>query len=133
MVGLVLHFWGATSITFEPTIAVILAGLLLLVVSLTLSLWSAVSFGTEAMATPNTLRTGGPYKYTRNPMYLGWSLVIVGAGLLTGSWWLLAAAPVATAVTQWRFIASEERILSEQFGKEYENYRRAVPRWLWPL
>ena len=66
-------------------------------------------------------------------MYLGWTLAILGPGFFVGSLWLLVAAPLAAVVTQFRAVVGEEKILAERFGQEYEVYRRAVRRWLWPL
>lgn len=66
-------------------------------------------------------------------MYLSWTLVLLGAGLIAGSWWLLAFAPLAMVATQLRIIASEEKFLLERFGTEYKAYMETVPRWFWPL
>ncbi|MBT3995599.1 MAG: isoprenylcysteine carboxylmethyltransferase family protein [Chloroflexi bacterium] len=133
LVGLVLHFWAADSTTFVTNIGYVIFGGALIAGSVVLSVWAATSFGQEAMAKPETLRTSGPYRFTRNPMYLSWLLVTLGLGLLLGSWWLIAASLIAGTITQFRVISGEEKFLTEQFGEEYETFCNRTPRWLWPL
>ena len=78
---------------------------------------------------PDRLVTGGPYAHSRNPMYAGWALASLGAGVLARSGWLVAAAAAAAAWTHGD-VLREERRLAESFGAEFAAYRRAVPRYL---
>lgn len=76
------------------------------------------------------LVTDGLYRFTRNPMYLGMVLILVGLALLLGS-----ASPWLVVIgfqqwMRWMFIQPEERIMAEQFGKAYAVYRSRVRRWL---
>lgn len=74
--------------------------------------------------------TGGPYRFTRNPMYVGLTLVLIGWGLYLASPWAWFG-PLALVLYLTRFqIIPEERILAEKFGAEYEAYRRRVRRWI---
>lgn len=78
----------------------------------------------------SSLVRDGIYRFTRNPMYLGFLLVLLGLGLLLGSW---PALFVAIAFVPWmnRFqIGPEERALAGLFGEEFERFRRDVRRWL---
>ena len=72
----------------------------------------------------------GPYKFTRNPIYVGFTLVYSGAAL----WWRMTGAlltlPVIVAVIDRAVIAREERYLQRQFGAAYDEYTRSVRRWL---
>lgn len=114
-----LHWLGA---------AVFLAGLALM-------LWGARCFaraGTtiKPFERTHTLVVTGPYRFTRNPMYLGIVAMLLGAALALGTPapWL---ATVLLALTlQLRFIRHEERALAASLGEPYERYRRSVPRWL---
>jgi protein-S-isoprenylcysteine O-methyltransferase Ste14 len=82
---------------------------------------------------PALLVTTGPYAVSRNPMYVGWALLHLGAGLVRGSGWLIAALPVAAAHVH-REVHREERMLEEVFGEDFRRYRARVPRYLhWPL
>ena len=87
-------------------------------------------FGTPAPVAPTErLVVGGPYRYVRNPMYLAVGATIVGQALLLGRPILLLYA-AAFAVVVLAFVRGyEEPTLAQQFGAEYEDYRRAVPGW----
>ncbi len=76
------------------------------------------------------LMTRGPFRYTRNPIYLGYTLVTIGAGLLTGNPWLLVAACGAAVATHYGVIRHEELHLLSRFGCEFEFYCRQTRRWL---
>ena len=84
-----------------------------------------------AVDDPGRLITTGPYARSRNPMYLGWGLLHLGSALLTGSGWLLAAAPPAMMAVH-HAVLGEERRLEQRFGEEFACYRAAVPRYLLP-
>ncbi|MEO0997226.1 MAG: isoprenylcysteine carboxylmethyltransferase family protein [Pseudomonadota bacterium] len=77
-----------------------------------------------------TLVTGGFYKLTRNPMYLGMVLVLAGIGLLLGSAGALLPLPLFAVIIDRRFIAGEEQMLQATFGNEYRDYCQTVRRWL---
>lgn len=78
----------------------------------------------------SALVRGGIYRWTRNPMYLGFFLVLVGLALLLGSWIALVLA-VGFIPYMNRFqIEPEERALSGLFGAEFEAFRHDVRRWL---
>jgi protein-S-isoprenylcysteine O-methyltransferase Ste14 len=75
------------------------------------------------------VRTGW-YKLTRNPMYLGMSLLLLGIALCLGTLGPLLVVPVFVVMIRTRFIAKEERWMEEAFGEEYRAYQREVRRWL---
>jgi protein-S-isoprenylcysteine O-methyltransferase Ste14 len=75
----------------------------------------------------------GPYRYTRNPMYLGLGLLYLGMGLSLGTAWTLLLFPLVIVVLRRAVIDREERYLQHAFGAEYDEYRRRVPRWIGPL
>lgn len=76
------------------------------------------------------LVTSGIYRYTRNPMYLGMAIILVGWALWLGNWAaLLGAAAFVAYVSRFQIIP-EERALAARFGAAYEAYRRSVRRWL---
>ncbi len=76
------------------------------------------------------LVTTGVYRVTRNPMYLGMTLVLLGTAVTVGAFSALFVAPLFMGIIQLRFIRDEERMLRELFGEEFENYCRNVRRWL---
>jgi len=72
----------------------------------------------------------GPYRFTRNPMYLALALLYLGAALLVNSAWPLALFPVAIMLVERWVIAREEAYLERVFGDGYRAYKARVRRWL---
>jgi protein-S-isoprenylcysteine O-methyltransferase Ste14 len=76
------------------------------------------------------LVTTGAFSFTRNPIYLGNTLLMIGVGLITGIVWFLPLAIVAAFLTQKLAIEREERHLEARFGKRYRDYAKRVRRWI---
>ena len=76
------------------------------------------------------LVTHGPFRLSRNPIYLGLSLVYLGVTVLVDSAWPLLFLPVVIAILHLTVIRLEERYLAATFGIAYDEYRRRVRRWL---
>ncbi len=72
----------------------------------------------------------GPYRFTRNPMYVGWVIVYLGCVLLTNTVWPLVSLPVVLVLISRAVIAKEERYLAAKFGDAYRAYKARVRRWL---
>jgi protein-S-isoprenylcysteine O-methyltransferase Ste14 len=71
----------------------------------------------------------GIYRFTRNPMYLGMTLALIGAALALDSLWFAAATPVAVFAVTKLAIEREEAYLERKFGETYLAYKRRVRRW----
>jgi protein-S-isoprenylcysteine O-methyltransferase Ste14 len=78
----------------------------------------------------SALVVGGPYRFTRNPMYLALLLLYAGVSCLLGLVWPLLLGPALVWVVREWCIGPEERYLAEKFGDEYDRYRARVRRWL---
>jgi protein-S-isoprenylcysteine O-methyltransferase Ste14 len=76
------------------------------------------------------LVTDGPFSFTRNPIYLAGTMLILGIGLAWGSVWFLLLAILAGFAVQKLAIEREERHLQARFGKRYLDYARRVRRWI---
>lgn len=72
----------------------------------------------------------GPFRLSRNPLYVGLVVLDVGLALLWPSGWALIGVPIGVALLSWGAIVPEERYLRAKFGTEYDDYRRRVRRWL---
>jgi len=72
----------------------------------------------------------GPYRFTRNPMYVGMTLLILGLGLLFNNLWISLLALPALVVVHFLAVRPEERYLSEKFGESYKAYLTQVRRYL---
>ncbi len=74
--------------------------------------------------------THGPYRFSRNPMYTGLTLMYLGFTRLANSLWPLILLPFALWALWKLVIQKEEAYLAEKFGEEYKDYRIRVRRWL---
>lgn len=73
---------------------------------------------------------GGPFRFSRNPIYLGFLLAAAGLALVWGTLWGWAAVAVLHGVLDRAVIAREEAYLAARFGAPYEAYRSRVRRWM---
>ncbi len=136
-----LGFLAATQIAAvllgAPTLSGLIraSGLLFVAAGLVLHYRAGVQFRqaqtTQAtLAEPTGLVTEGVFGLTRNPMYLGGVLILVGWALLQGHASLLLTAPLFGLTAELLWIRPEERLLSEVFGDEYGAYRKRTRRWI---
>jgi protein-S-isoprenylcysteine O-methyltransferase Ste14 len=84
----------------------------------------------EPWRTTTALVIQGPYRFTRNPIYVGFSLVYLSVAFMVGEGWLLATLVPAMIALRYRVIAREERYLEDKFGDNYRRYKATVRRWL---
>ena len=78
----------------------------------------------------SALATDGPYRVTRNPMYVSLVALYIGASIFLNSWWPLLFLPVVVFAIQRFVIAREERYLTSAFPVDYPAYCQRVRRWL---
>jgi protein-S-isoprenylcysteine O-methyltransferase Ste14 len=79
---------------------------------------------------PAALVTNGVYRMTRNPMYLGFVLILLGVALLLGSLSAFFIIPPVAVLMEAVFIRREERLMDGTFGREWLAYREKVRRWI---
>jgi protein-S-isoprenylcysteine O-methyltransferase Ste14 len=72
----------------------------------------------------------GIYRFTRNPMYIGFAFLTLGLAIVVDSAWMLLAVPIGLVLIDRIVIVREERYLERKFGEEYLSYKRRVRRWL---
>ncbi len=112
-----------------------LAGIVVVILGLGLSARSVIEFvrhGThpDPRRPTTALIRSGPFRWSRNPIYLAFAIVHLGVALWFGKTWVVLTLPAAVAITRYGVIAPEERYLTAKFGDEYRNYLAAVRRWL---
>jgi protein-S-isoprenylcysteine O-methyltransferase Ste14 len=105
------------------------AGLLIASPGVMVAAWAVVAARDVDVTSPATVVTRGPYARSRNPMYLGWTMVYLGMALIVGSRWLLILLPPVLAYTH-AAVLREERYLEARFGRDYRQYRERVRRYL---
>lgn len=77
-----------------------------------------------------SLVAAGPYRFTRNPMYLSLCLLQLGFGLVLADAWPVLLTPALVAVLHWGVIRREEKYLRAKFGEPYRQYLERVRRWI---
>jgi protein-S-isoprenylcysteine O-methyltransferase Ste14 len=96
----------------------------------TLSLMAAHRTAVLPGGATRTLLGQGPFRLSRNPLYVGLIVLDLGLALLWPSAWALLLVPLGIAALFWGAVAPEERYLTAKFGKTYDEYRGRVRRWL---
>ena len=109
-------------------------GIIIIVPGFSLSLGSGMFFrksGTNPR--PGTratlIVTKGPFKYTRNPMYLGLITMLIGTSILLGTFSPLIVIPIIFLILHTQFVLREEKWMTEWFGNPYLEYKKKTPRW----
>jgi protein-S-isoprenylcysteine O-methyltransferase Ste14 len=110
-------------------------GALLIVAAIVLFVPAVLAFrraGTppEPHKPTTAIVTSGPFRFTRNPIYLSFTLAHVGIALWAASGWILVLLIPALAFIRLGVIAREEKYLERKFGAAYVEYRRRVRRWV---
>jgi protein-S-isoprenylcysteine O-methyltransferase Ste14 len=131
--GLVLEFgWP---LPFLPRLLAALLGSVLVVVAVVVFAYAIRTFQTAGTPVPGNKPTTvivrtGPYRFSRNPIYLAFSLFQLGIASWVNSVWLIATLIAAVALMASVVIPREERYLERRFGADYLDYKRSVRRWL---
>lgn len=132
LLGLALQ-WAAP-LAFAPS-AYPALGFILIATGITALRWAFVTLRrAETTASPykqaSRLTTDGPFRYSRNPIYVAMTVVYLGVALLANSLWLLLLLVPLLLVMQFGVIRREERYLASRFGADYAAYHAAVRCWL---
>ena len=130
--GLVLHFFWP--LPFVPRLGMLLGGLLA-VLAATLFIWAIRTFHSAGTPVPGNKPTivivnFGPYRHSRNPIYLAFSLFQIGIALVVNDAWILVTLLPAISLMSFVVIPREEHYLEARFDPEYAKYKASVRRWL---
>lgn len=106
----------------------ILAGVALLLMAA--RRFKAVRTNIHTFRDPNRLVTTGPFAVTRNPMYLGFLIVLTGVAIVCNTALGFVVVPIFFIAANWWYIPFEEARAAEQFGSDYQAYRERVRRWI---
>ena len=133
VIGLV--FRALVPTPFLPRGLAFMLGAILIAIAVWLSVWGVRVMhraGTsEKTSLPTTaLVTTGPFRYSRNPLYVSLTLGYLGIAVAAQSLWALALLIVVLAVVQRGVIDREERYLERRFGADYLRYKERVRRWI---
>jgi protein-S-isoprenylcysteine O-methyltransferase Ste14 len=131
--GLLLDF--AWPLRLAPAAISVPLGAIAVLVAVALFLYAVHTLRSAGTPVPGnrpttTIVRTGPFRFSRNPIYLSFSLLLLGVTFLVSSWWLLATLAGAVALMSFVVIPREERYLERRFPSEYLPYRASVRRWL---
>ena len=128
-----LHFYLPLVHLFHTPLQ--MGGLIPLLPGIAVMVWGARTF-TRAdtplipFETSTVLVSSGPFRFTRNPMYLGMTLILCGSALLFGSLAPLLSVVLFFLIIRGQYVIPEENMMKELFGDEYLLYCSRVRRWL---
>ena len=110
-------------------------GAIIFMIGLALGIWAIVTMtkaGTriETYRPTSAIVTSGPYRFARNPIYLGMFLGLIGLAAAFNSLWFLATLVTFFLVIRYGVVAREEAYLERRFGDAYLGYKARVRRWL---
>lgn len=141
-IGLVLVFlparvlsWSGIARPIETGVVQVI-GMTLAVTGAALAIWCVLAFALIGRGTPapfdppRRLVTQGPYRFVRNPMYIGAGFALAGAALFYHSFYLLGYTVLYFLATHLFAVLYEEPTLKRNFGQEYTEYCQTVRRWL---
>lgn len=132
ILGVVLHFiWPIPFVALwaRPL------GALIVVVAAALFIAAVKTFRSAGTPVPGSQPTTtivkvGPYRFSRNPIYLAFSLFQIGIALAVNEAWILITLLLSVSMMSFVVIPREERYLEARFGEEYTRYNASVRRWL---
>src|SRR5262245_38553319 len=133
VIGALMHL--ATPFPFVPGWLAAPLGVSLVVGAIALFSYSVATFRTAGTPVPALKPTtvivrSGPYRFSRNPIYLAFSLGQLGIAIWIDSLWLLATLVGAVALMHYVVIRREEQYLERRFGAQYLTYKASARRWL---
>ena len=120
---------------FEGSVIQLLIGFLIVGLALINFFYTYVTFSNNNEEIhPKTVTTqiftGGTFKFSRNPVYLSFVMMLLGCGITFNSLWYIYFSIINIILLQYGIIVPEEKYLEKEFGKDYLDYKKSVRRWL---
>ena len=133
-VGLTLHLFRPVAIPFAAGVGWVagpaIIGFGAVVIALSFREFAKARTAIRPDRGAKALIRTGPFRYSRNPLYVAVCLLHIGVALWVNSLWILTMVVVTVAVMSRAVIAREEKYLEREFGSEYIDFETSVPRWL---
>ena len=135
LAGFIAAAWGMARIRAPLGDALIWPGWVLIAAGIALAVWSAVAFRRARTTivphqSPSALVETGPYRYSRNPIYLADLVILAGAALILGAPLALILLVPFHQVLLRLFVLPEEAVLTRELGQPYLDFMARVRRWL---
>lgn len=126
--GIGFHTWLPLRL-FEALQIQVVPGWFLILLGVVLAGWAVAAARNMDISKPARVVDTGPYRFSRNPMYVAWTLSYIGIAIVVNTWWLLIFLPALIAFTHYFVIRREEQQLEQHFGKAYRQYCNRVGRY----
>ncbi len=137
VVGVALQFvWPLPNgFMIQPPLSYWIGGIFTLAVFIGLGRWAMTVFRDKGedpkpWTTVHGIVETGPYRFSRNPMYVALILMVLGFAVLLSNVWILVFTPVVAIILRYGAIKPEEAYLEAKFGDAYRAYKQRVRRWL---
>ena len=137
LLSLILGFAGRclAPLQFLPQAASVPLGSVPVATSFACFIWAVVTMRRAGASIPTgepteAIAIRGPYRWSRNPIYLSMVALQVGVGIWSNSGWFLAFAVLSAGLLRWGVISREERYLERKLGSTYLDYKARVRRWV---
>jgi protein-S-isoprenylcysteine O-methyltransferase Ste14 len=110
-------------------------GIIFIGFGVVMNIWSDSLFNkrktpVSPFGSPTTLVIDGPFRISRNPMYVGMAAILLGVSIFTGSLITFVFPIIFYIIIRTQFIPIEEKNLEKKFGKTYDDYKSSVRRWI---
>ena len=110
-------------------------GVVFVAFGIVMNIWADAKFKEKQttispFGTPTSLVAEGPFRISRNPMYVGMASILLGAAIGIGSLVAFACPIIFVVIMQTKFLPMEEKSLGAAFANEYQSYKRKVRRWI---
>ncbi len=133
LAGVALRYVRPWPLPFSPTVRVV-GGALLVACALALGggafgLFKKSGQDPAPWKESPSLVVAGPYRFMRNPMYVGMLMLQLGIGWLVDNSWIVYGGPIASLVVHYAAVLPEEAYLEEKFGDAYREYKKTVRRY----
>jgi protein-S-isoprenylcysteine O-methyltransferase Ste14 len=127
-VGTILTLFRPWPLFADPLAGRVAGGLLVLA-GVGLGAWATIAAGDVDLARPEEVVVRGPYRLSRNPMYVAWTIAYIGMALVINTGWVLVLLPIILAWTH-VVVLREEKGLAGRLAEPYACYRRTVRRYV---
>ncbi len=131
--GLILNYLYPTAflpVSISRIVGILSAALAVFILVLAFRAFKLAQTNLEPWKPTNAIVSDGIFRFSRNPIYLAYTLFYLGAAFLFGSLWMLALLVPVLLVMRYSVIAREEKYLENKFGAEYGDYKRRARRWI---
>jgi protein-S-isoprenylcysteine O-methyltransferase Ste14 len=135
LVAFIAAAWAISRVTAPGPAWLVWPGWVLVATSLALAVWAGLAFRRARTSIvprqrPSALVATGPYRYSRNPIYLADLGILAGVALILRAPWALLLVPAFQQVLLRLFVLPEEAVLEQDLGQPYRDFRARVRRWL---